>query len=116
MFRKLFAVFVLFMLGHVAPAFATDPNVEIIKKASVSAAAASGVTSTVSNEVSVTVPGAILGDARIASHSVDTTGLAITCKITAANTAKVTFVNTTTNGVALASGTTRVFLFSRGTR
>ena len=106
----------LFSLFAANPALANDPRQPIIQKASVSAAAASGVTSAATGTVSVTVPGAILGDACVVSHSVDATGLAFSCIITSANTAKVSVINTTTNGVALNSGTMRVFLLPRGTK
>jgi hypothetical protein len=94
---------------------ATDRPV-ITQKAAQSAAAASGVASGATATISVTVPGAALGDACIASHSVDVTGIILGCAVTSANTAKVTATNHTTNGVALSSGTTRVFLIKKGTQ
>jgi hypothetical protein len=95
---------------------ASEPRTPVVQKASVSSAAASGVTSAATVSTSVTVPGARLGDACLASHSVDATGLVISCKVTATDTAIVTYVNHTTNGVAVTSGTARVFLFPKGTR
>ncbi len=102
------------LLGAVA--HANDTRIEIRSKASVSASAASGVTSAATTVTTVTAPGARLGDACVASHSVDTTGLAFSCVVTATDTAKVYTINTTTNGVALSSGTMRVFLIKAGTR
>jgi len=110
----LIATSVLSLLA--VPAVANDTRVEILSKASVSASAASGVTSAATTLTSVTAPGARLGDACVASHSVDTTGLAFSCVVTATDTAKVYTINTTTNGVALSSGTMRVFLLKAGTR
>lgn len=95
---------------------AADAPLVIVQKASVSAAAASGVTSAATSTSTVTVPGAKLGDACIASHSVSIAGLIINCAITGTNTATVSYVNTTTNGVAVSSGTARVFLIKAGTR
>lgn len=113
--RSLFAALLGIIVG--APlAFAADGRVEILSKASVSASAASGVTSAATTTTSVTVPGAKLGDACIASHSVDTTGILLGCSITATDTAKVYATNVTTNGVALSSGTMRVFLIRKGTK
>lgn len=97
-------------------AHAEQPRTAVIQKASVSASAASGVASGATTTTSVTVPGAALGDACVASHSVDTTGLVLGCQVTAAGTAKVTATNVTTNGTALTSGTTRVFLIPKGVR
>jgi hypothetical protein len=115
--RNIIGLCAAFMLSLVAlPSHADDPRALIVSKASVSAGAASGVVSAATTVTSVTVPGAKLGDACIASHSVDTTGLAFSCVVTATDTAKVYTINTTTNGVALSSGTMRVFLLRKGTR
>jgi len=113
-FAALIAVFLSFSI--MSPAVAAPARNFVVQKASVSEAAASGVTSAATNTVTVTVPGAALGDACIASHSVDASSLALTCNVTAANTVKVSVTNLTTNGAALSSGTMRVFLFPKGTR
>jgi len=110
----LFAVVALVFFGSAA--HAEQARTQVVQKASVSAAAASGVTSAATSTVSVTVPGARLGDACVASHSTDTTGLVLGCQVTATDTAKVTVLNVTTNGAALSSGTTRVFLMPKGTQ
>lgn len=108
--------FALVAFFAVAPCYADDARALVVQKASVSVSAASGVASGTTTETSVTVPGAALGDACLASHSLDATGISISCKITAAGTAKVTTTQTTTNGVAVSSGTLRVFLFRKGTK
>lgn len=114
-FGAMIAAFVLSLVS-MSPAIADDARTTVIQKASVSAGAASGVTSAATTVTSVTVPGARLGDFCVASHSVDTTGLAFSCVITATDTAKVYTINTTTNGVALSSGTMRVLLLRKGTK
>lgn len=114
-FRHIFATIAL-LFGFAQASLAESPRVQVMSKAAQSAAAASGVASAATATISVTVPGAALGDACVASHSTDTTGLVLGCAVTAANTAKVTVLNHTTNGVALTSGTTRVFLLSKGVR
>jgi len=115
-FAALMVASMIAVLGFSQAAFAVDTRTQIVQKASVSAAAASGVTSGATTVTTVTVPGAALGDACIASHSVDSTGITHSCIITAANTAKVYSTNFTTNGVALSSGTLRVFVIPKGTR
>lgn len=99
------------MLVHAA-----EPPIAVVQKASVSASAASGITSAYTTTVTVTVPGASMGDACVASHSQDLSNFVLDCKITAANTAKVNITQATTNGAALASGTMRVFLLRKGTQ
>jgi hypothetical protein len=69
---------------------------------------AAGVTTT------VTVPGAVLGDACVPSLGVDAAGITVTCYISAANTASVRLQNESTATVDLASTTLRVFVFRKG--
>jgi hypothetical protein len=118
MFRSIGAVFAAFILSLVAmsPAGAAEPRTPVMSKASVSASAASGVAANVVSSTTVTVPGAVLGDACVASHSVDVTGLHISCAITATGVATVSYLQATANGVALSSGTARVFLLRKGVR
>lgn len=66
--------------------------------------------------LAVTAPGAILGDACLASISEDSVDALITCTVTAANAAEVRFQNESGSSTNLAGGTVRVFLFPRGTR
>lgn len=61
--------------------------------------------------VSVTIPGAALGDACIASFGVSTVGMTVTCNATAANTVIVRVQNESGGAVDLASTTMRVFVF-----
>jgi hypothetical protein len=64
----------------------------------------------------VTAPGAALGDACLASLSVDAVGMSITCSVSAANTVKVRVQNETAGATDIAAGTLRVFVFPKGTR
>lgn len=66
--------------------------------------------------VAVGAPGAILGDACLASLSEDSVDMLVTCTIVAANSAEVRVQNESTASSNLAGGTVRVFLFPRGTR
>lgn len=61
--------------------------------------------------VSVTIPGAALGDACIASFGVSTVGMTVTCNATAASTVIVRVQNESGGAVDLASTTMRVFVF-----
>lgn len=62
----------------------------------------------------VSAPGAVLGDACIASLGVDVVDLGLGCAITAADVATVTLDNNTGGAVDLASTTFRVFLLPKG--
>lgn len=63
----------------------------------------------------ITVPGAALGDACIASFGVDVQDMLVTCYVQAANAVEVRVQNESTATVNLASTTMRVFVFSKGT-
>ena len=63
----------------------------------------------------ITVPGAALGDACVASFAVDVQDMTVTCYVQAAGAVKVRVQNESTNTVNLASTTMRVFVFSKGT-
>jgi len=65
---------------------------------------------------SVTAPGAVLGDACLASLSVDAVGMTITCSVSAANTVKVRVQNESAGATDIAPGTLRVFVFPKGTK
>lgn len=65
---------------------------------------------------SVTTPGAVLGDACLASLSVDAVGMSITCSVSAASTAKVRVQNESGGATDIAAGTLRVFILPKGTR
>jgi hypothetical protein len=71
---------------------------------------AAGITNVIS------APGAALGDACIASISVDAVDMTVTCYIQAAGLAEVRMQNESGSTVDLASSTWRVFVFSKGTR
>ena len=93
-----------------APAvFAKDPPVQIVSATydAGSLVDAAGVTTT------VTVPGAVLGDACLPSLGVDAAGIVVTCYISAANTASVRLQNESGGTLDLASTTLRVFVFKR---
>lgn len=64
----------------------------------------------------IAAPGAVLGDACIASVSVDVVDSTITCNIQAAGLAEVRLQNESTASVNLASSTWRVFVFPKGTK
>jgi hypothetical protein len=64
----------------------------------------------------VNAPGAILGDACLASLSVDAVGMSITCSVSAAGAVKVRVQNESGGATDIAAGTLRVFVFPRGTR
>jgi hypothetical protein len=64
----------------------------------------------------IAAPGAVLGDACIASVSVDVVDMTITCNIQAAGLAEVRMQNESGSTADLASSTWRVFLFPHGTR
>lgn len=59
------------------------------------------------------IPGAVLGDACLASLGVSTAGMTVTCNITAASTASVRVQNESGGAVDLASTTLRVFIFRK---
>lgn len=90
-------------------AFAKDPPVQIVSVTydAGSLADAAGVTTT------VTVPGAVLGDACVPSLGVDAAGITVSCYISAANTASVRLQNESTGTLDLASTTLRVFVFKK---
>jgi hypothetical protein len=92
-----------------APAIARDPPVQIV-----SATYDAGSLSDAAGETTtVTVPGAALGDACVASLGVSAAGVLVTCYISAANTASVRLQNETAGTVDLASTTLRVFVFKK---
>lgn len=64
----------------------------------------------------VAAPGAILGDACIASLPVDAVDMLVTCYIQAAGMAEIRVQNESTASSDLAAGTARVFVLPRGTR
>lgn len=64
----------------------------------------------------ITVPGAQLGDACVASFAVDVADMTVTCYVQAAGAVEVRVQNESTATVNLASTTMRVFMFPHGTR
>jgi hypothetical protein len=64
----------------------------------------------------IAAPGAVLGDACVASVSVDVVDVVLTCNIQAAGMAEVRMQNESGATVDLASSTWRVFVFQKGTR
>lgn len=92
-----------------APAFAKDPPLQIVSVTydAGSLADAAGVTTT------VTVPGAVLGDACVPSLGVDAAGITVTCYISAASTASVRLQNESGGTLDLASTTLRVFVLKK---
>lgn len=63
----------------------------------------------------IAAPGALLGDACIASVGVDVVDMTITCNIQAAGLAEVRMQNESGSTADLASTTWRVFVFSKST-
>lgn len=66
--------------------------------------------------IAVPAPGSILGDACVASLSVDAVDVLVTCYIQAAGAAEVRVQNESGTSLAIASTTVRVFVLPRGTR
>ncbi len=64
----------------------------------------------------VVAPGAALGDACLASLSVDAVGMTITCSVSSAGNVKVRVQNESGGATDIAAGTLRVFIISKGTR
>lgn len=92
------------------PAIAKDAPVQIVSATYDAGSLADGVGAT----TTVTVPGAALGDACLASLGVDAAAITVTCYISAANTASVRLQNESTGTLDLASTTLRVFVFKKG--
>ncbi len=109
---SLFAVTLVTALCLTSASHADPARVLIVAKVIdvASLADAAGSTST------VTVPGAALGDACIASSTVDMAGITMTCYVSAANTASIRFQNESGGTLDLASATYRIYLFPKGTR
>lgn len=66
--------------------------------------------------VTITVPGAALGDACVASFGVDVVDMTVTCYVQAANAVEVRVQNESGSTADLASTTMRVFMLYKGTR
>ena len=66
--------------------------------------------------LAVPAPGAILGDACVASLPVDAVDMLVTCYIQAAGAAEIRVQNESAGASDIAAGTARVFHFPRGTR
>lgn len=92
-----------------APVLAKDPPVQVVSATydAGSLADAAGETTT------VTVPGAVLGDACVASLGVSAAAITVTCYVSAANTASVRLQNESGGTLDLASTTLRVFVFRK---
>lgn len=110
--RKLMSlslVAVAMAIACVQPALAKDPPVQIVSATydAGSLADAAGETTT------VTIPGAALGDACLASLGVSAAAITVTCYVSAANTASVRLQNESGGTLDLASTTLRVFLFRK---
>jgi hypothetical protein len=89
--------------------FAKDPPIQIVSATYDAASLADGAGAT----TTVTVPGAVLGDACVASLGVDLAGILMTCYVSAASTASVRLQNETTGTLDLASATLRVFVLKK---
>lgn len=97
------------LLALSLPALAKDPPVQIVSATydAGSLADAAGETTT------VTVPGAAIGDACLASLGVTVAAITVTCYVSAANTASVRLQNESGGTLDLASTTLRVFMFKK---
>lgn len=93
-----------------SPAIARDAPIQIYSATYDAASLADGVGET----TTVTIPGAVLGDACVASLGVSAAGITITCYISAANTASVRLQNESAGTLDLASTTLRIFILRKG--
>ena len=96
----------------VQPSFADDVRIRVVSKTHNfgSLVDAAGET------VAVTVPGAVLGDACVASIGVDVVDMVVSCSVVAANSAEIRLQNESGSTADLASTTIRVFVIPKGTR
>jgi hypothetical protein len=112
--KRVFGVFglAIAMAFSVAmsPAIARDVQIQVYSATYDAASLADGVGET----TTVTVPGAALGDACVASLGVSSAGITITCNVTSASTASVRVQNESTGTLDLASTTLRIFLLRKG--
>jgi len=110
------AALALLVVALVSPpwktAHADEARVQIFSETydAASTVDAAGITNVIA------APGAVLGDACVASVSVDVVDMTLTCNIQAAGLAEVRMQNESGSTADLASSTWRVFVFSQGTR
>jgi hypothetical protein len=112
-FRSVFLVPMLLVLASFAvPAHADDARIRIVSKTHNfgSLVDAAGET------VAVVVPGAVLGDACVASIGVDVVDMIVSCSVVSAGSAEIRLQNESGSTADLASTTIRVFLIPKGTR
>lgn len=95
------------------PALADEARVRVISKASVDVGS---LVDAAGETLTITVPGAALGDACVASLGVDVQDMLVTCYVQAAGAVEVRVQNESGGTINLASTTLRVFLFPKGTR
>lgn len=110
---KCVLAFFVFLTAFVVPvAQANEQRVAVFSATYDPASLADGVGAT----TTVAAPGSKLGDQCAPSFSLDLQGILLTCYISAAGTASVRFQNESAGTLDLASGTLRVFIYSKGTR
>lgn len=111
MFRAMMmGLMLLASLCAVPYASARDVQIQVYSASYDAASLADGVGET----TTVTIPGAALGDACVASLGVSAAGITITCYISVAGTASVRVQNESTGTLDLASTTLRIFLIRKG--
>jgi ribosomal protein L18E len=113
MLKNMAAAVVASLLSLVAfaPAHADDLRIRVTA-ATINVASLADAAGETDN---VTVPGASLGDACIASAGVTLAGITVTCYVSAADTASIRVQNESGGTLDLASTTFRVYLFPKGT-
>jgi hypothetical protein len=111
-FQSVLVASVLALVGSMSPAFADDARVLVFSETYDAADTADGAG--ITNVIAA--PGAVLGDACIASIGVDALDVTLSCIIQAANVAEVRMQNESGSSVNLAETTWRVFVFKKGTR
>lgn len=110
-FRSMMAGLVLACVAMPA-AYANEGRVQIVSKTHNVGSLTDGSGET----ITVTVPGAALGDACIASAGVDVVDMLVSCYVQAADAVEIRVQNESGSTADLASTTWRVFLFPKGTR
>lgn len=109
--KMLKAVLLSVVMAFCVPAMAEDARVQVVAKTIDVGNLADGAGET----ETITVPGAALGDACVASFGVDVQDMSITCYVQAAGAVEVRVQNESGGAINLASTTMRVFLFPKGT-
>jgi len=111
LFKGLLVGVVLAMSTLVSPSYADETRILVVSATKDVGNLADGAGET----LTITVPGAALGDSCLVSFGVDLQDMLAVCYVQAANAVEVRVQNETTGAINLASTTMRVFVFSKGT-